>query len=316
MTLLRVQHLTKSYDGLTRAVDDVSISVAGGEILGLLGPNGAGKTTTMMMLAGLLRPDNGSVEINGESFKSRRRQLRQLLGVVPQELAIYPELSARENLAFFGRLYGISGKRLRDRIDRVLQIIGLVHNGDAQVKTFSGGMKRRLNFGIGIVHEPSLLILDEPTAGVDPQSRVHLIAQVRDVSRQGVGVIYASHYMEEVQAVCDRIAIMDHGRIIALDLLENLLKCTTGKVKLHVTQWLPHLAELVAGLADVVPVSDTEVSLVVDSISSIPSARSPGPLVNLLTVLGEHGVPLEAIDTEKPNLEGLFLELTGRQLRD
>ncbi|MHC4441707.1 MAG: ABC transporter ATP-binding protein [Planctomycetota bacterium] len=316
MTLLRAQYLRKSYDGLTRAVDEVSISVAGGEVVGLLGPNGAGKTTTMLMLSGLLRPDNGSVEIDGESFKSGRRQLRGLLGVVPQELAIYPELSARENLAFFGRLYGISGKRLREGIGRVLEIIGLGHNGDSPVKTFSGGMKRRLNFGIGLVHEPRLLILDEPTAGVDPQSRAHLLAQVRDVSGQGVGVIYASHYMEEVQAVCDRVAIMDHGRIMALDSLENLLRRTTGKVKLHVTSWSPHLADLVAGLADVVSVSDREASLAIDNISSVPSGRSRGPLVNLLTVLGEHGVHIEAIDTDKPNLESLFLALTGRQLRD
>lgn len=223
MSLLEARHLRKSY-GPTLAVDDVSLTVSPGEVIGLLGPNGAGKTTTMMMLAGLLRPDAGSVRIEGGSFDTDARKLRRGLGVVPQELAVYPELSAEENLTFFGRLYDVPARRLAERVDRVLDLTGLTDSRRAAVRTFSGGMKRRLNVGIALVHEPKCLILDEPTVGVDPQSRAHLLEQVRRLAHDSIGVIYASHYMEEVQAVCDRIVILDHGRVIAHDTLDGLLQ--------------------------------------------------------------------------------------------
>jgi ABC-2 type transport system ATP-binding protein len=226
MCLLEARDLRKHYD-TQLAVDGVSLRVSAGEILGLLGPNGAGKTTTMLMLAGLLTPDDGAVRIDGVATDHDGRAWRRQMGIVPQELALYPELSAVENLTFFGGLYDVVGPRLVDRIDSVLETTGLTEHRDRPVRTYSGGMKRRLNFGVALVHEPRLLILDEPTVGVDPQSRAHLLERIRELRDRGMGVLYASHYMEEVQTLCDRVAVMDLGRIIANDTLDALLERVT-----------------------------------------------------------------------------------------
>jgi linearmycin/streptolysin S transport system ATP-binding protein len=223
MALLDASGLRKSY-GDTPAVDGVSLCVERGEVLGLLGPNGAGKTTTMMMISGLLPADDGEVRINGRELSVGDASLRGALGIVPQDLAVYPALTARENLEFFGGVYGLRGAHLKGRVDAVVELTGLTDFRDRIVGTYSGGMKRRLNLGIALVHEPELLILDEPTVGVDPQSRAHILTQIKELSRGGLGVIYASHYMEEVQTVSDRVAIMDNGRIVACDTLDALLR--------------------------------------------------------------------------------------------
>lgn len=213
-SLLEARRLKKSYGGQP-AVVDVSFSLEPGEVLGLLGPNGAGKSTTMMMLAGLLAPDEGEVILGGSRFDGRNRDQRRLLGIVPQDFAIYPDLSAAENLQFFGRLYGLHGHELKSRCDEVLERIGLVESACRAAGGYSGGMKRRLNFGVALMHHPSVLILDEPTVGVDPQSRNHLFESLLARKQQGRTMIYTSHYMEEVQRLCDRVAVMHEGQVVA-----------------------------------------------------------------------------------------------------
>jgi ABC-2 type transport system ATP-binding protein len=220
--LLAVSHLRKSF-GDTVAVDDLSFHVEAGEIFGLVGPNGAGKSTTMMILAGVRRADGGSVTIAGRAAGEGNRTVQRMLGVVPQDLAIYPDLTARENLDFFGQMYDVPRGERNRRIERVLGQIGLSSHADQYVRTFSGGMKRRLNFGVALIHEPRLVILDEPTVGVDPQSRSHILDCLRQLASEGVGVIYASHYMEEVEAICRRVAVIDQGKLLAEGTLEELL---------------------------------------------------------------------------------------------
>ena len=215
-SLLEVDNLVKKYGDLT-AVDRLSFDVEPGEAFGLLGPNGAGKSTTMMMICGLLAADSGEIRLEGRRLDRTRPESRQRMGVVPQDLALYPDLTARENLMFFASLYHLSGSQLRKKVDEALERVGLTARADDFAETFSGGMKRRLNFAAAVMHDPVLLILDEPTVGVDPQSRAHLIECIRSLQRSGTAIIYASHYMEEVQIVCTRAAIVDHGRLLACD---------------------------------------------------------------------------------------------------
>jgi ABC-2 type transport system ATP-binding protein len=217
-SLLKVRDVKKRY-GQTPALDGVSFEVERGELFGLLGPNGAGKTTLLSIISGLLEPTAGSVEISGHTTSVREKKLRHLIGIVPQELAIYNELNARENLTFFGSLYGLSGEKLAQRVEQVLAAIGLEERADDRVATFSGGMKRRLNLGAALIHEPQLLLLDEPTTGVDPQSRNHIFEEVRRLAASGVTVVYTSHYIEEVESLCSRIGIIDHGKLVACDQL-------------------------------------------------------------------------------------------------
>ncbi len=231
--LLDVQALHKRYGPIV-ALDHVSFGVAEGEIFGLLGPNGAGKTTLLSILSGLLQPSGGEVRIAGRPLRATDRELRRAVGMVPQELALYGELSARENLLFFGELYGLRGADLRGRVNEVLAAIGLADRADDRADTFSGGMKRRLNLGIALVHRPRLLLLDEPTVGVDPQSRNHIFEEVRRLNRAGVTIVYTSHYMEEVQALCQRIGIIDHGRLVASDTLANLLRRVRSVIRCRV----------------------------------------------------------------------------------
>ena len=310
MSLLEARRLQKSYGGQP-AVVDVSFSLEPGEVLGLLGPNGAGKSTTMMMLAGLLAPDEGDVILGGSCFDGRNRDQRRLLGVVPQDFAIYPDLSAVENLQFFGRLYGLHGRELKAQSDEVLERIGLVESARRAVGGYSGGMKRRLNFGVALMHRPSVLILDEPTVGVDPQSRSHLLDCVRDQARSGVGVIYASHYMEEVQSICQRVAILDHGKVLAYDTISKLLTGLAADLILYVDD-ATRAALSVEGLARIGTGSDGQPALIV------PGDR-PDIGERLRTVLDKvksAGGHVLRVETQQTNLERLFLELTGSRLRD
>ena len=315
MSLLEVVDLRKSY-GDHVAVDGLSFHVDAGEVFGLLGPNGAGKSTTMMMLAGLRPADSGTVTIDGHAFESGTAGLKQILGVVPQDLAIYPDLTARENLEFFGRLYGIRGVVLRERIDKILGQVGLTQNAHSYGKTFSGGMKRRLNFGVALLHEPKLVILDEPTVGVDPQSRSHLLDCIRQLSSDGVAVIYASHYMEEVEAICGRVAIVDKGKLLCCGTLDELLSKSRADLHLRVLGAKARLGPRLAGLGDVEALADGEAQVVVHRDRRDAKYAINDRLTLVLEVLKQAGAELLSIETREHNLEKLFLELTGRRLRD
>jgi ABC-2 type transport system ATP-binding protein len=307
--VLAVADVRKHY-GPTVALDGVSLAVEAGELFGLLGPNGAGKTTLIKIVSGLTDADSGAVRLFGEPFSRSRRDLRRLIGIGTQDLAIYPDLSARENLRFFGRLYDLGGKELESRIDGVLSAVGLTDRANDRAGTFSGGMKRRLNLAAAVVHSPKLIFLDEPTTGVDPQSRNHIFQQVRALNADGMTVIYTSHYMEEVQTLCKRIAILDGGKLLASDTLPNLLRRLDGRVRLTVAGAEDRFAERLAGLPGAKKVTPTEhgFDVVTDSI--------PELLPAVMSLASETGTTITAIEPREPNLERVFLHLTGRELRD
>jgi ABC-2 type transport system ATP-binding protein len=312
---LEAAHLKKSY-GNVLAVDDLSFQVNVGEVYGLIGPNGAGKSTTMMIIIGLLRPDAGTVSLGGSVFDPRDRQMRAKLGFVPQDLSLYPGLSAVQNLRFFGRLYGMRGQQLDDRIDQILDLTGLRENADHKLDNFSGGMKRRLNFGVALLHQPKFVVLDEPTVGIDPQSRSHLLEGVRELSRQGVGVLYATHYMEEVEAVCDRVAIIDYGRLLQQGSLDELL----GRQRMRVCIKLEHvpdeMVEQLRGLADVSVDQEGRLTLLIEEKDADAQSTETKLLRRVLDLLDNAGIPVSAIETHEASLEKLFLQMTGRSLRD
>jgi ABC-2 type transport system ATP-binding protein len=316
MGILEVRNLRKAYGDLV-AVEDVSFTVDHGQVFGLLGPNGAGKSTTMMMVCGLLTPDAGTILIDGEEMRPERRELKRMLGVVPQDLAIYPELTARENLRFFGKLYGLNGSRLNSRVDDALSRTGLTPRADDPAQEFSGGMKRRLNFGCALLHEPRLLILDEPTVGVDPQSRSHLLESVQQVAREGVAVIYASHYMEEVEEICRKVAIVDHGRVVAEDSLDALLGRMKSIIRLHIRGSEIPIPPRIASVVAVERNGDDNHQVIdIDRGRLSPEITLDQTLADLLCDARSQGATLETIESHEANLERLFLELTGNKLRD
>jgi len=310
-SVLEVSGLVKSFGSLT-AVDDVSLRISPGETFGLLGPNGAGKTTAISMIAGLLEPDAGSITIMGEPMVNSSVAAKRHIGLVPQDLAIYPELSARDNLRFFGRLQGLRGARLHERVDTVLNLIGLSDRAKEASKKFSGGMKRRLNIGIGLLHEPALLILDEPTVGVDPQSRNQILESVEALSVEGMAVLYTTHYMEEAERLCDRIAIIDSGRIQAEGTRDELIELAGGVD----TIILKGGGDLVAAAAAVETVPAVqhvhrERGLLTLTVHNAPTAVAP--VVGAVTGAG---MRLSDVEIARPDLESVFLHLTGRALRD
>jgi ABC-2 type transport system ATP-binding protein len=332
--VLVAEHLRKEF-GTVVAVEDVSFTVQEGEIFGLLGPNGAGKTTTISMVTGLLPPTAGRAWIDGHDVVSEAKAAKRTCGLVPQDLALYPTLSARANLEFFGRIYGLGGSHLRQRVDDVLAIVGLTERANRRVDTYSGGMKRRVNIAAGLVHEPRLLFLDEPTVGVDPQSRNHIFESVQRLNRErGMTVVYTSHYMEEVELLCHRAAIIDRGCIIAMDTIRNLIGMLGGGV-IHLG--LPQagddlLAEL-SGLPSVRRASP----LVASSPDGSGDAEGAGPatgapaettavqvettdsrraLVEVIGLLNRRDVPVTSLQILEPNLESVFLHLTGKSLRE
>ncbi len=312
--LLEVDNLVRKYGDLT-AVDRLSFDVEPGEAFGLLGPNGAGKSTAMMMICGLLAADSGEIRLAGRRLDRTRPESRQRMGVVPQDLAIYPDLTARENLMFFGSLYHLSGSLLRKKVDEVLERVGLTARADDFAETFSGGMKRRLNFAAAVMHDPVLLILDEPTVGVDPQSRAHLIECIRSLQKSGTAIIYASHYMEEVQIVCTRAAIVDHGRLLACDTISQLLKQIPFEVELRLGQSRVPDGMSLGTSARVEQDGDEAVVRFSTQNQSCEVALN-SDVTNILTTLEQHAVSVRSIRTHEPNLERLFLKLTGHRLRD
>lgn len=306
---LEVVDLTKQY-GAVAALNGVSFTVGQGELFGLLGPNGAGKTTLLSILSCLLEPTSGEVRLQGRLVHQGDFWVRREIGVVPQELALYGDLTARENLHFFGELYGLRGAELRERVKSVLAAVALEDKANDRVNTFSGGMKRRLNMGAALVHRPALLLLDEPTVGVDPQSRNHIFEEVRRLNATGVTILYISHYMEEVQALCPRVGVMDHGRLVAYGEVTELLHRLNGLIRINVAQVTAGLRERLAELPD--------------CTLSAPDGRTlelncrdvKASLVRLVAILNELQIELVSLETEEPNLERVFLDLTGHELRD
>jgi ABC-2 type transport system ATP-binding protein len=304
---LDVDKLHKRY-GRAAALETVSFKVADGELFGLLGPNGAGKSTLIAILSCLMPATNGRATLLGEELSPANAVVRRLIGIVPQDLAIYPDLTARENLTFFGQLYGVGGTALRDGVDEVLAAVALFDRADDRAGTFSGGMKRRLNLGAALVHRPRILFLDEPTVGVDPQSRNHIFEGVRRLSAAGTTIIYTSHYMEEVQALCSRVGILDNGRLIACDALPTLLKTLDGVIRFRVPQAPAGLAEQLTALPAKV--------IVADNVFELHAADVQPVLTQLLSLLNDRNVHVADLTVQEPNLERVFLHLTGRELRD
>ncbi len=283
--MLRLSHLTKRF-GSRLAVDDLSFTVEPGEVFGLLGPNGAGKTTTVHMAVGLLAPDHGEIEVAGLGSPTQSA-VRAKIGVAPQALALYEDLTAQENLAFFGRIQGLTGRRLAERVDWSLEFVDLKSRSRDRVRTYSGGMKRRLNLAVALIHDPPLILLDEPTVGVDPQSRNAIFDNIEALRRDGRTIVYTTHYMEEAQRLCNRVGIIDHGKLLAIDTVAQLIANHGGK------------SVLIAERAD------DELRLRIeteDPIAELERLHADGRLIRF--------------KLEQPDLERVFLNLTGRNLRD
>lgn len=308
---IEVRDLHKRF-GDTYAVQGVTFDVRQGEIFSLLGPNGAGKTTTISILSCLLQPNQGDAAVLGHSVVHEPMAVKAAMGVVPQELALYEDLSARENLDFWGKMYGLRGAELRRQVDEVLQIIGLADRQRGAVRKFSGGMKRRLNIGIALLNRPQILILDEPTVGIDPQSRRSILDSVKEFNRQGTTVLYTTHYMEEAQELSDHIAIMDRGKLIALGTHEELVRIVGELDRLQLAVNAPAEEVLepwqaVGGVRQV-SVADGVVTLLVDDSNQV--------LPGLFEAAARAGVRITSVEIQEPNLEAVFLHLTGRALRD
>lgn len=309
--MIRAQDLRKVYGDLV-AVDGISLEIQRGEAFGLLGPNGAGKTTTIHMLVGALSPDAGQIEMDGAA-DATRPDIRRRIGVAPQTLSLYEELTGAENLAFFGRMYRVRGGRLKERVAWGLAFAGLTERASDRVKTYSGGMKRRLNLACALVHDPAVLFLDEPTVGVDPQSRNYIFENIETLKQQGCTVVYTTHYMEEAQRLCDRIAIIDHGKIIAVGTIPELLGMVTAADTVHfdfndpVELDTDHLRIAVNGI-ETVTVSDRRLT--------VAAKGSEALMPDLIGAVKAAGLEPQSMTIEKPNLESVFLALTGRQLRE
>lgn len=310
--MLVVDHITKSF-GKKEVVRGVSFSIEKGETFGLLGPNGAGKSTTISMICGLFPYDSGDIRVGGKSVKEYPMDTKQKIGVVPQDIALYPTLSAKENLIFWGKMYGLSGAAAKKRADEVLAYVGLEDRAKDKIETFSGGMKRRVNIGAALMHEPELLIMDEPTVGIDPQSRNHILETVKKLNEKGMTVIYTSHYMEEVEYLCERIAIVDHGKVIALGTKSELCnRLTDGfMVKLQVNRYDQQLLQKLQALPVVERIVADEDSNTIDI--ALTHSDAVGMVVS--EVVGNR-VQIAKLEVQEPNLEALFLQLTGRSLRD
>ena len=303
--MIKVDNLNKRYGDIV-ALDDVSFEVKKGETFGLLGPNGAGKTTTIQLLCGLLKPDSGTVSLDGKTDPTLV-DVRLNLGMVPQSLAIYEELTAEENLRFFGRIYELSGQKLKERVRECLEIAGLTERKKEKVSKYSGGMKRRLNMVCSFLHEPTLLLLDEPTVGVDPQSRNLIFDTIEAMKKQGRTILYTTHYMEEAQRLCERVAILDHGRVLAMDSVENLISKHGGPSHIE--------AEFEEKLSDPEKVK----SFIKDENVQFEETKirfQTNQPMESLAKLNRSGLRFHSLKVQTANLEDVFLNLTGRRLRD
>ncbi|MDD2574371.1 MAG: ABC transporter ATP-binding protein [Bacillota bacterium] len=302
----------KKYYKKVRAVDGIDLEVRQGEILGILGPNGAGKSTAISVISSLIKPDGGDVFFKGESILKNPAVIRKVMGIVPQEVAIYPDLSAAENLKFFGKLYGLRGDMLQKRIQEVLDLLGLNGRAKDAVKNYSGGMKRRVNIGAALLHHPEILIMDEPTVGIDPQSRNHILETVKELNKKGMTIIYTSHYMEEVEHLCHRIYVMDHGKVIASGTKEDLKNLMGGDdiVSLLTDRASESFLKELRGNLKVKNADqrDGSITLMVEKDCDI--------LSDIFEAASKSGIKLKSLDVKTPTLEDVFLYLTGRGLRD
>jgi ABC-2 type transport system ATP-binding protein len=311
--IVEVNHLSKQYHGSDQpAVRDVSFAIQRGEIFGFLGPNGAGKTTTISMLSCLLKPSGGSAAIAGFDLTRQQNEIKRRIGLVPQDLALYPSLSASDNLMFYGRIYGLHGKDLKQRVEQALKTVGLYDRRHDRVEQYSGGMKRRVNIAAGLLHQPEILFLDEPTVGVDPQSRNFIFDNVEELNRNGMTVLYTTHYMEEAERLCDRVAIIDQGKVVACDTPRALQDTLGGGL-------------IVAGLPDGVPGTLEQEMLALPGVRSadrfdhqikVKAASTQQTLPDVINVFNRLDIDIRSLEILEPNLESVFLELTGKRLRD
>jgi ABC-2 type transport system ATP-binding protein len=310
--MLTVTDVKKSFHS-KEVISGVSFEVRKGESFGLLGPNGAGKSTLISMICGLIPPGGGEIRVGGKLIDKHLRNIKQLIGMVPQDIALYPTMSALDNLMFWGKMYGLSGKKAKARAKEVLGIVGLTERAKDRIETFSGGMKRRINIGAALMHEPQLLIMDEPTVGIDPQSRNHILETVKKLNEQGMTVIYTSHYMEEVEFLCKRIAIIDEGKLIASgtkkDLADRLaggsvLKLAVGSADASFIEQLKALD----GIEKVIIQPEDEIHLHMQSETEL--------LSKIIILASRLNVSIHNLQLEESNLETLFLQLTGRTLRE
>lgn len=311
MNVLDIRGLTKKF-GEFVAVDNMSLTVREGEIFGFLGANGAGKSTTINMVSSLLRPSSGEIRILDRDITKQSRFAKLNLGIVPQDLAIYEDMTAYENVSFFAGLYGLRGTQLKERTEEALEFVGLSDKAKSLPKNFSGGMKRRLNIACAIAHKPKLIIMDEPTVGIDPQSRNYILTSVRNLNESGCTIIYTSHYMEEVEEICSRIAIVDHGKIIAEGTKEQLKSTITDvkDIRIEVKSAQPAAAGALKAIPGVRTVLQEE------NVIRFHSDAAVDNLNRILKQLMDDGMEIRSVEEQEPNLETVFLTLTGRNLRD
>jgi ABC-2 type transport system ATP-binding protein len=308
---IEVLDLQKSF-GENHAVQGVSFEVTQGEIFSLLGPNGAGKTTTISMLSCLLRPNGGDACVMGHSIRSDAMGVKSVLGVVPQDIALYEDLTARENLSFWGKMYGLRGSKLKLRVDEVLDIIGLRDRASERVGKYSGGMKRRVNIGVALLHKPKVIYMDEPTVGIDPQSRRNILDSVVKLKNEGMTVLYTTHYMEEAQELSDHIGIMDHGKLIACGTGEELVKLVGQQTRIDLTL-NGEGANVIKAWQDIDGVSRVSAE---DGVVTVLVTDSNLVLPHLFEAAAHLSIRITSVDIREPNLEAVFLHLTGRALRD
>jgi ABC-2 type transport system ATP-binding protein len=318
--ILTTYNLQKHF-GEIQAVKGISFSVLKGEIFSLLGPNGAGKTTVISMLSCLIEPTAGSAVVSGHRIPEESLSVREVIGVVPQEIALYDSLSARNNLFFWGRMYGMGGKELDQRVDEMLEQVNLTDRAKDRVETFSGGMKRRINIAAGLLHRPQLLFMDEPTVGIDPQSRRRILDMVKELRDQGITVLYTTHYMEEAEELSDRVGIIDQGELIALGTQEELTRLVDEQetLRLHLTEEMlisangDEAAELMAAFNDLPGVLH---STAADGQIILNVRNAGAALPDVIQRANTRELRIRSVDIQEPNLEAVFLHLTGRALRD
>jgi ABC-2 type transport system ATP-binding protein len=308
LSMIQVQNLSKSFQEI-KAVDDISFSISKGEIFGLLGPNGAGKSSTLNMMSTLLKSDAGTIVINEVEVKKNPKESKHFIGVVPQEISLYEELSAYENLMFWGRLYQVPAKKLQERIEATLELIGLLDRKNDLIKTYSGGMKRRINIAAALLHQPKVLLMDEPTVGIDPQSRNHIFEVIEKLNKQGMTIVYTTHYMEEVERLCNRIAIIDAGKIIAQGTLDELKELVGTKESIVVT-FDTVSEEQLQKLQEAIP------DEIVKNEHTVMISGTAKELSHIVTTCNDIQLVIKDIQLRKVNLETIFLNLTGKQLRD